>query len=82
MHATLSYDKQGGGTDPYTFYFYKNGSLLTGSGTSIEASTTSGALSMVYGVLMSQNDYIEIYVENTASNDNMTVSDFQVVIRE
>jgi hypothetical protein len=31
---------------------------------------------------MSQNDYIEIYVENTASNDNMTVSDFQVVIRE
>jgi len=82
MHATLSYDKQGGGTDPYTFYFYKNGSLLTGSGTSIEASTTSGALSMVYGVLMSQNDYIEIYVENTSSNDNMTVSDFQVVIRE
>jgi hypothetical protein len=36
----------------------------------------------VYGVLMSQNDYIELYVENTSSNDDMLVSDFQVVIRE
>lgn len=82
LHATLSYDKQGGGTDPYTFYFYKNGSLLAGSGTSIEASTSSGSISMIYGTLMEQNDYIEMYVENTASNDNMTVSDFQLVIRE
>jgi hypothetical protein len=37
---------------------------------------------LVYGVLMVQNDYIEIWVENTQSNDNMRVTDWQVVIRE
>jgi hypothetical protein len=37
---------------------------------------------MVYGVLMNQNDYIEIWVENADSNDDMIVRDWQVVIRE
>jgi len=81
IHASLSYEKQGAGTDPYSFYFYKNGSQLAGSETQVEADAT-GALSLVYGVLMSANDYIELYVENTNSNDDMLVSDFQVVIRE
>jgi hypothetical protein len=31
---------------------------------------------------MIQNDYIEIYVENPSSSDNMLVKDFQMVIRE
>ena len=44
--------------------------------------TASGAISLVYGTLMNQNDYLEIYVENLASNDDMLVKDFQVVIRE
>ena len=81
IHASLSYEKQGAGIDPYSFYFYKNGSQLSGSETQVEADAT-GALGLVYGVLMSQNDYIELYVENTSSNDDMLVSDFQVVIRE
>ena len=81
MHASISYEKQGGGTDPYTFYFYKNGALLPGSATEVEADAT-GALSLVYGTLMAQNDYIELYVENTNSNDDMLVKDLQLVIRE
>jgi len=81
LHASVSYEKQGGGTDPYTFYFYKNGVLLPGSATEVEADAT-GALSLVYGTLMSQNDYIELYVENTSSNDDMLVKDLQLVIRE
>jgi hypothetical protein len=81
LHASISYEKQGGGTDPYTFYFYKNGTLLPGSATEVEADAT-GALSLVYGTLMSQNDYIELYVENTNSNDDMLVKDLQLLIRE
>jgi len=81
LHASISYEKQGGGTDPYTFYFYKNGVLLPGSATEVEADAT-GALSLVYGTLMSQNDYIELYVENTNSNDDMLVKDLQLLIRE
>jgi hypothetical protein len=63
------------------FYFYKNGSQLAGSQTLVDAQL-NGAISLVYGVLMVQNDYIEIYVENTQSNDDMRVTDWQVVIRE
>ncbi len=81
LHASVSYEKQGGGSDPYTFYFYKNGVLLSGSATEVETDAT-GALSLVYGTLMSQNDYIELYVENTNSNDDMLVKDLQLVIRE
>jgi hypothetical protein len=81
LHASVSYEKQGGGVDPYTFYFYKNGVLLPGSATEVEADAT-GAFSLVYGTLMSQNDYIELYVENTSSNDDMLVKDLQLVIRE
>jgi len=81
LHASVSYDKQGGGSDDYVFYFYKNGVQLAGSQTLVDAQKNS-AISLVYGVLMVQNDYIEIWVENTQSNDNMRVTDWQVVIRE
>jgi hypothetical protein len=84
IHASLSFTKQGGGTDDYTFYIYKNGSLLNGSGTDIVSggATANGQLTMVYGTLMNQNDYIEIYVENVTNTNNMLVKDFQIVIRE
>jgi len=81
LHASISYDKQGGGSDDYVFYFYKNGVQLAGSQTLVDAQKNS-SISLVYGVLMVQNDYIEIYVENTSSNDNMRVTDWQVLIRE
>jgi len=81
LHASISYDKQGGGADDYEFYFYKNGVQLTGSQTLVDAQL-NGSISLVYGVLMVQNDYIEIWVMNTQSNDNMRVTDWQVVIRE
>jgi len=37
---------------------------------------------MNYGSLMNQNDYIEIYVENPGSNDDILIKDLQLVIRE
>jgi len=84
IHAALSYEKQGGGVDPYSFFFYKNGVALTDSVSEINADDeASSALSMVYGVLMEQNDYIEIYIErNSGGSDDMLVKDLQLVIRE
>jgi len=84
MHGTVSYQKQGAGTDPYVFSLYKNGSLLPGSELNVlsGASTADGIISLNYGTLMNQNDYIEIYVENTSSTDAMRIKDLQFVIRE
>lgn len=83
IHASLSYEKQGGGVDDYKFYIYKNGAQLPGAEVDIlvddDAST---ALPMVYGTLMSTNDYIEFWVENPTGGDDMLVRDFQIVIRE
>ncbi len=84
IHTTIAFQKQGGGTDPYTFYLYKNGVQLPGSqiGVVSGGATADGTIALVYGTPMIQNDYIEIYVENPSSSDNMLVKDFQMVIRE
>ena len=82
IHASLGYDKQGGGTDNYVFYMYKNGTQLAGSQTKLRVGGNEGSLSMVYGTLMSQTDYIEIWVEVVGSSDDMLIQDWQVVIRE
>ena len=85
LHASITYTKQGGGTDTYNFFFYKNGALLSGSQTKVVGGTgtsASGAFSMVYGTLMNQNDYIEIYVENDGGTNDILVKDYQLIIRE
>lgn len=81
LHASLSYNKSGGGADEYSFYFYKNGVQLPGSATLVDAEL-NGSVSMVYGTLMSQTDYIEVFVENTQSGDDMLVIAWQVLVRE
>lgn len=84
IHGTIAYHKQGGGNDDYVFYIYKNGSQLAGSQTTIRGGGDASELStsLTYGVLMTNTDYIEIYVENTGSNDDILIRDIQLVIRE
>ena len=84
IHGTISYQKQGGGTDSYIFYIYKNGVLLAGSSFDVTSggATADGVAAINYGSLMNQNDYIEIYVENPGSNDDILIKDLQLVIRE
>ena len=81
LHCTITFDKQGSGSDDYTFYYYKNGVQLPGSQTQVRANPND-AITMVYGSLMNNSDTIELYVENTSSNDDMLVTDLQLVIRE
>lgn len=82
IHAAIGYDKQGGGNDNFVFYLYKNGRQLPGSQTKLRTNSNDDSLSMVYGTLMEENDYIEVYVEVVGSNDDMLIKDWQVVIRE
>ena len=83
LHASLDYEKaSGGGSDNITFSFYKNGGLLSGSETQVSAPTTLGALALNYGTLMTQDDYIELYVENNSSTTNIIVANSQLVVRE
>ena len=84
LHCSLSYEKQGGGSgNEYEFFFYKNGSLLPGSSLKVEgASGAIGSLTMTYGVLMENNDYIELYVANNTATNGMLVRDYQLLIRE
>ena len=82
IHATVGFDKQGGGTDNYVFYIYKNGAQLPGSQTKIRTGGNEGTLGMTYGTLMETNDYIEIWIEVVGSNDDMLIQDLQFLIRE
>ena len=84
IHASIAYQKQGGGSASYVFYIYKNGVLLPGSNVDVQAGTATadGTVSINYGVLMELNDYLEVYVENPAGNDDILIKDLQLVIRE
>ena len=82
IHASISYSKQGGGGDDYTFTLRKNGVDLPGAALLVRAGGNEDSITMVYGTLFDLNDYIEIWIENTSSTDNMRITDWQVLIRE
>jgi hypothetical protein len=84
IHGTVSYDKQGGGSDDYVFYLYLNGAVLPESATTVRGGGDASELStsLTYGTLLSTNDLIQIYVENTGSNDDILIRDCQLLIRE
>jgi len=84
IHGSIAYQKQGGGTDAYVFSVYKNGVLLAGSEVDVDSggATADGVAALTYGTLMNQNDYIEVYVENPGSSDDMLIKNLQLVIRE
>ena len=82
IHCSFSFLKQGKGTDDYTFYIAKNGATLPGSELAIpDLDDLTGAGSLVYGALMEQNDYIELWV-SSVDGDGMRVLDYTMLIRE
>jgi hypothetical protein len=86
MIATINFDKQGGGTDDYNFYFYKDtGSgfaQLTDSISAIRVGGDNFVLPMSYSTTLSAGDQLAIYIENPVSNDDMRVTDLQWSIIE
>jgi len=83
IHITLTFLKQGKGTDDYVFYIALNGSVIPASETPLrDLDDVEGGLGLVYGTLMNTNDYIELWVENTSSDDDMLVTGYKILIRE
>ena len=87
IHASISYSKQQGGADDYTFTLRKGTATTTavdlpGAALLVRAGGSEDSVTMVYGTLFDLGDYIEIWVENTTSTDDMRITDWQVVIRE
>ena len=86
LTATVNFDKQGGGTDNYAFYFYKDTgggfAQMTDSVSQIRTGGNNFVLPMCYETTLSNGDQLAIYIENLASNDDMRVTDLQWVIKE
>lgn len=71
--VTLS--KTTSGVEIYNLYLYKNGSEIIGSKFSREMENIdTGSMTVITQVSVSQNDYIELWVENTTGTDNITAS--------
>lgn len=84
--ASVSFDKQGGGTDDYNFYFYKDSGAgfvqLPNSITAIRTGGDNFVLPMSYFTQLSNGDQLAIYIENPGSNDDMLVEDLQWFVKE
>lgn len=82
IHATITYEKVGGGTDEFSFFIYKNGSQLAPSEVKTEAGNTAGSLTMTYATLIEATDYLQFWVANNDATANIKITDWQIVIRE
>jgi len=87
---SLSFDKQGGGTDGYIFTIHKDtggvGSYveLAGSGMILDAGGDADELgvSMTYATTLEENDILAVFCENPSSGDDMLVKNFQWLVKE
>jgi hypothetical protein len=82
IHSTIAFEKSGGGTDTYTFYIYKNGVQLSSSQVETDATSNTGTLTMSYATLIEATDFLTWYVENNSGTSNITIKNWQIVIRE
>jgi hypothetical protein len=80
--GVLSFDA--GTNDQIGLYIAKNGTVLPESEVYVTANSGGRAESAVVQVLttMQQNDYIEIFVENSSSVADITVSELNVAVEE
>lgn len=82
IHATITFTKSGGGSDEYSFFIYKNGVQFANSHLSSGATSTSGSITMTFACLVEQTDQLTWYVQNNTGTSNITITDWQIVIRE
>jgi hypothetical protein len=82
IHATINYTKIGGGSNVYEFSLFKNGVKESNSIITTDSSNSTSVLTFSYGLPISNNDYIEFYVQNTVGVSDILIEDWQIVIRE
>ena len=78
LHITLSLVKQDKGTDDYTFSIFSNGVHITASSLTLpDLDDTVGSATLVYGLLVEENNYFEVFIES-AGGDDMLVTDMVI----
>ena len=82
IHATITFVKSGGGRDEFSFFIYKNGVQFANSHLSTGATNTSGTVTMTFACLAEQTNQLSWYVQNNTGTSNITITDWQIVIRE
>lgn len=83
IHCSFSFLKGGGMTVDYVFYIALNGTPIAASALALpDLDDAVGAATLVYGTLLNQNDYIELWVENILDDDDISVYDITMLIRE
>ena len=83
IHATINYEKVGGGTIPYAFSIFKDGSKLAPSEIQTDATAATGVLTMSYGTLIEAGTFLNFYVEQKSGGlSDIIIKDWQIVIRE
>ena len=82
IHATITFVKSGGGSDEYSFFIYKNGVQFANSHLSTGATSTSGTVTMTFACLAEETNQLTWYVQNNTGTSNITITDWQIVIRE
>jgi hypothetical protein len=67
----------------FTFYIAKNGVVLPESAQTLRlsASTDKGSLTVSCNVLMSTNDYVELYVKNESDQTGITIMNMNMSIK-
>ena len=62
------------GTNNYTFYVAKNGTVIAASGVSQQVTaTTTANISVVWDLPLNTNDFIEMWVENNDNSNNVVI---------
>lgn len=82
IHATLTFTKSGGGSDEYSFFIYKGTTQFANSHLSTGATNTSGTVTMTFACLVEETNQLSWYVQNNTGTSNITITDWQIVIRE
>ena len=81
VRATMTAQVAGGADKKCTYYLAKNGTVITNSGMSdnIKGSAVRNT-SLLWRVDVTTNDYLELFVENNADTNDITVEDVNFVI--
>ena len=73
MTASITF-QSASGTNNYTFYVAKNGTVIAASGVSQQVTaTTTANISVVWDLPLNTNDFIEMWVENNDNSNNVVI---------
>jgi hypothetical protein len=79
--ATISHTKIGAGSQQFEFFIAKNGTIETKTRQATSfANTALGPTSLSGIINLAQNDYVEVFVANTGSTDDVRINNIQLTM--